>query len=309
MAPKVAKKTKLSKRQSVYSRLSWFCLIKPVEVTRKEWRVKKLALPLSPTIRLVISFRKFRTKKTNHSKLIKQFVFRIYFLPLTIKEVAIVKSRHKRQAHKLNFQLLPVSQLVALLIMVVGISGITYFGLHIKTHPNLSLSVSTVSASPMPVYPLPEVLKIFPRSEPTSITIPKINVSSSLVAVGLRRDGTMQTPNSPNVAGWYDLAPTPGELGPAIIVGHVDSMDGPAIFWRLRELQPGDIIQISRADSTTVKFKIDAVKQFPQSNIPTQQIYGNLDYSGIRLITCGGVFNTSTRHYSDNTVVMGSLVI
>ena len=81
-----------------------------------------------------------------------------------------------------------------------------------------------------------------------------------------------------------------------------------AVFWRLRELVPGDTFEIDRADGSTAKFKVDAVKQVPQSNFPTEEVYGNIDFAGIRLITCGGTFNRTTRHYSDNTIVFGSLI-
>ncbi|MBI4101059.1 class F sortase, partial [Candidatus Microgenomates bacterium] len=94
----------------------------------------------------------------------------------------------------------------------------------------------------------------------------------------------------------------------AIVVGHIDNYRGPAVFWKLGQLQPGDVVEIDRADGTTVKFKVEAIKQFSQDQFPTAEVYGNIDHAGLRLITCGGQFNRITRQYSDNTVVFASMV-
>lgn len=146
------------------------------------------------------------------------------------------------------------------------------------------------------------------RSEPTRLKINKIGLDSPVGTVGKNADKTIEVPKSTDLAGWYRYSPTPGELGPAIIVGHVDSYKGPAIFWRLRELVPGDVIEVSRTNGTPARFKVDAVKQFSQKDFPTQEVYGNIDHAGIRLITCGGVYDRNTNRYSHNTVVYGSLM-
>jgi sortase (surface protein transpeptidase) len=118
----------------------------------------------------------------------------------------------------------------------------------------------------------------------------------------------METPNVLDyVTGWYKYSPTPGELGPAIIVGHVDSYKGISVFWRLRELVPGDTIDITRADGSVAKFQVNSLQQFDQTNFPTQAIYGDINYAGLRLITCGGTFNRKTGHYDHNMVVFASL--
>jgi sortase (surface protein transpeptidase) len=114
-------------------------------------------------------------------------------------------------------------------------------------------------------------------------------------------------PDGFDFAGWYQYGPTPGELGPAVVVGHVDSTQGIAIFWRLRELLPGDEIYIDRQDGTTATLKVDDIQQYSQDQFPTDKVYGNIDHAGLRLITCGGTFSTVTHHYSDNTVVYASL--
>ncbi len=109
--------------------------------------------------------------------------------------------------------------------------------------------------------------------------------------------------------GWYDGSPTPGELGPAVILGHVDSArSGPAVFYDLAALLPGDTIGVTRADGTTVTFRVDEVARYPKRAFPTEAVYGDLDHAGLRLITCGGDFDRSAGSYEDNIVVYASAV-
>jgi sortase (surface protein transpeptidase) len=114
-------------------------------------------------------------------------------------------------------------------------------------------------------------------------------------------------PERYDITAWYTGSPTPGELGPAIIAGHVDSFKGTGIFFRLRELQPGDTVSVSRVDGTTATFKITSLEQYPKNSFPTQKVYGNITYAGIRLITCGGAFDSQTYEYTDNIVAYGEL--
>lgn len=149
--------------------------------------------------------------------------------------------------------------------------------------------------------------KTMPKALPVRLRISKIEIDTSVTPVDLRPSGSIALPDSFEEVGWYDKGPTPGELGPAVIVGHVDSTHGIAIFWRLRELVPGDTFQIDRADGTTATFKVLIVNQFSQATFPTEDVYGNIRYAGIRLITCGGTFSTATGHYDQNTVVYAAL--
>jgi sortase (surface protein transpeptidase) len=126
--------------------------------------------------------------------------------------------------------------------------------------------------------------------------------------VGNNSDGSMVVPADWHTAGWYEHSPTPGEIGPAVIDGHLDNVSGLAVFWRLRELTPGEFIYISRVDGTTVQFRVDSIQNYSQSNFPTKTVYGNIKYAGLRLITCGGTFNRLTHHYDQNTVVYATLV-
>jgi sortase (surface protein transpeptidase) len=145
-----------------------------------------------------------------------------------------------------------------------------------------------------------------PRSVPTRLRIPAIGVDSSLMALGLKSDGTLETPPGAFPAGWFTEAPTPGELGPAIIVGHV-RYNTPGVFARLTELRRADEIDVRREDGTTATFRVTRLAHFAKSQFPTQMVYGNLDHAGLRLITCGGL-DASTNEFKENVVVFADLV-
>jgi hypothetical protein len=149
-------------------------------------------------------------------------------------------------------------------------------------------------------------------SRPTSISIPVIHVRSALQSLGENADGTVQVP-APGAhydeAGWYRYSPTPGALGPAVILGHIDSAkQGPSVFYRLGELKPKDTIAISRADGTVATFAVDAVRRYPKTAFPTQLVYGNTPDAALRLVSCGGSFDHATGHYRDNIVVFATLI-
>ncbi len=145
------------------------------------------------------------------------------------------------------------------------------------------------------------------KSVPVRIQIPAIQVDSTLTGLGLQNDGTMQLPPTGFPAGWYTGAPTPGELGPAIITGHVDWGGHPGVFYDLRHLTPGAQITVTRADGTTAVFRVSRVQTFPKDAFPTATVYGNLDHPGLRLITCGGSFDHAARSYVDNIIAFADL--
>jgi len=145
------------------------------------------------------------------------------------------------------------------------------------------------------------------RSVPVRLQIPAIGVDSELMALALKGDGTMEVPPEGFPAGWYTGAPTPGELGPAIIAGHVD-WTGPGVFYHLRNLKPDDQVSVTRADGSVAVFVVTRVEQFPKDEFPTDLVYGDIDVAGLRLITCGGSFNRAVGHYEDNIVAFAQLV-
>jgi sortase (surface protein transpeptidase) len=149
------------------------------------------------------------------------------------------------------------------------------------------------------------------RSMPVSVDIPAIGVKSKLLHLGLNSDGTIQVPSletSASLAAWYKYSATPGQIGASIIEGHVDSRHGPAVFFRLGALHPGDVIDVTLADGITAIFRVTGVREYSKSNFPAKSVYGATGYAALRLITCGGTFDFATGHYVGSTVVYASLV-
>ena len=142
---------------------------------------------------------------------------------------------------------------------------------------------------------------------PIAITIPTIGVQSRIVDLGLNTDGSVEVPNSFHVAGWYKYGVEPGEVGPSVYLGHVDSVSGPGIFYKLGALRPGDDVSIRRADGRLVTFVITGVRQYSKTAFPTLDVYANTAVPTIRLVTCGGAFDSTTRHYLSNIVAFGQL--
>jgi hypothetical protein len=142
-----------------------------------------------------------------------------------------------------------------------------------------------------------------PPSPPVRLEIPAIGVSSPLVRLGLNPDGTMQVPGDFQVAGWFTGGPQPGQLGPAVIAGHVDSRTGPAVFYRLRDLRPGDQVRVVRADRLVVRFQVESLARYPKRSLPDEAVYGATTAPALRLITCAGSFDRARHSYRDNLVV------
>jgi hypothetical protein len=145
------------------------------------------------------------------------------------------------------------------------------------------------------------------RSVPVRLEIAAIGVSSELMSLGLKPDGTIEVPPSGFPAGWFTGAPTPGEIGPAIIAGHID-WNGPGVFFNLHRLKAGDTITVTRKDRSKPVFRVTRVAQFPKDTFPTEQVYGTINRAGLRLITCGGNFNRQSGHYEDNIVAFADLI-
>lgn len=143
-------------------------------------------------------------------------------------------------------------------------------------------------------------------AEPVRLRIPAIHVDSPLDHLGRLPDGTIAVPNSPVVAGWYDEGPRPGQSGPAVILGHVDSRKGPGVFFRLSELKLGTLAYVDRADGTTIAFRVQRVSQVPKISFPTDLVYSPTLEPSLQLVTCGGSFDNHARSYRDNVIAYTS---
>lgn len=165
------------------------------------------------------------------------------------------------------------------------------------------------AAPVVPAIPKPKAKTKAALVRPTRIKIPKIKVNAPIGAVTLDKKGALGTPplTQPNRTGWYKYSPVPGEAGPAIINGHVTTRKGPAVFDRLRELAKGDHIYVYRSDGKVTRFTVSGIEQASKNAFPTKRVYGNTKDAQLRLITCGGVYNKTTHHYTDNIVVYATL--
>jgi hypothetical protein len=144
-------------------------------------------------------------------------------------------------------------------------------------------------------------------ARPVRLWIPAIAVSTRLVRLGRLPDGSLEVPHDWDTAGWYDRGPRPGQPGPAVILGHVDSRAGPAVFFRLRELRPPDIIRVGLADGRILVFRVQRVRRYPKDRFPAEAVYLPTLNRELRLITCGGAFDYASRNYRDNIVVYATL--
>lgn len=146
-----------------------------------------------------------------------------------------------------------------------------------------------------------------PGSRPVGLDIPSIGVSSThIVDLGLQDDGSIEVPRDASAPGWFTPGPSPGQLGPAVIAGHVDSDTGPAVFYELGQLRPGDLVEVTRADGTVATFSIDRVLTYEKDAFPTRAVYGPTTRAELRLITCSGDYDEDTG-YDSNTVAFAHL--
>jgi sortase (surface protein transpeptidase) len=193
--------------------------------------------------------------------------------------------------------------LAPLLLLLLAACGATP-----PPHPEAATPTPAPTAPTTTVVPPTSAAALAHRSAPPArIRIPAIGVSAPVVRLGLKSDGTLEVPNDFGDTGWYTGGPAPGETGPAVIAGHIDSHSGPAVFYRLRELRPGDEVTVERADGSSVRFTVDGIAQYPKRAFPTEAVFGPSPDPILRLITCGGSFDRSQRSYRDNVVVTARL--
>jgi hypothetical protein len=201
------------------------------------------------------------------------------------------------------------------LLLLAGV-GCLVAGLQEHRHPlagpvtqhsisSARAATSHAHAVTTPTVPLPAVVA---RSVPIAVRIPAIGLSVWLTQLGLNADGTVEVPTSVKVPGWFSPGPSPGQVGSAVILGHVDSYQGPGVFFQLRTLQPGNQITVNLADGVVATFKVTSVVMYQKTQFPDQQVYGSSGSSELQLVTCGGTFDSQTGHYLSNIVVYSSFV-
>jgi LPXTG-site transpeptidase (sortase) family protein len=151
--------------------------------------------------------------------------------------------------------------------------------------------------------------KFMKRSVPVRLRIPVIGVNAPITEVGLNANDTVQVPplDDHNLAGWYKYGPTPGQKGPSVLLGHVDSVTGVSVFFNLKDLRKGDKVYVELKDGKTATFVVDGLQRVEKTAFPTEDVYGKLNYAGLRLITCGGAFDAATGHYEENIIVYAHL--
>jgi len=158
--------------------------------------------------------------------------------------------------------------------------------------------------------PPPRAFPVLDPSRPERLTIPAIRVEAPVLDVGLATDGSVDVPplRRHNEAGWFDGGPTPGQFGPALIVGHADTRSGPSVFHDLPKLKPGQRVEVLRADNSVAIFEINSVEHFDKGKLPLQRVYGDFSRPSLRLMTCGGIWKGGSVGYADNIVVFASLI-
>lgn len=145
-------------------------------------------------------------------------------------------------------------------------------------------------------------------AEPTQVRIPSLGiVSDGLDPLDVVADGTLETPPEWDLAGWYAGGPRPGEIGPAVVAGHVDSPTGPAVFTGLEQIEVGASVEVEDADGVVHEFRVDRLAAFPRDDFPTEAVYGPTPDAQLRLITCDGAYDAETG-YTDNLIVYATAV-
>ena len=168
-------------------------------------------------------------------------------------------------------------------------------------------SAADPTRAPQPVAVVADTVTQHRSADPVRVQVPAIGVDSSLARLGLDAAGALVPPGDSGQAGWFAEGTAPGDVGPAVLAGHVDSYRGPAVFYRLRDVAVGDDVLVGRSDGTTVRFAVTRVDRYPKAEFPTAEVYGPTPDPELRLITCGGAFDRSRRSYVDNDVVYARL--
>lgn len=176
--------------------------------------------------------------------------------------------------------------------------------------PAGAAAVATAEATTSPATIEPSGPRPLPAGNvrPTRLEVPRIGISAPLDALELQPDGELEKPPAWNRPGWYADGAVPGQPGPAVIAGHVDSPDGPAVFWRLRDLRKGDRVSVRLSDRSTVAYTVTRIEEWPKNRFPSADVYGPTPDQQLRLITCAGVYDKGAGGYRDNRIVFAEAV-
>lgn len=226
-----------------------------------------------------------------------------------------MRDQEQFERRRLSARLLLVSVTSAVVIAsAAGIASLSDGDQLSAPLPSMTGEVATVDGTPAPLAAAPTAAAephgsgTLGSARPVRLRIPAIGVDTTLVDLALQPDGRLEVPLGGFPAGWFTGAPTPGELGPAVIAGHVDWNGRPGVFSDLDQMRRGEVIRIDRQDGSVAYFRVTSVLQVAKSAFPTADVYGNLDHAGLRLITCGGDFDTSRRSYVDNVIVFAEFI-
>ncbi|MFE3183763.1 class F sortase [Streptomyces violascens] len=195
------------------------------------------------------------------------------------------------------------SAAAALFVLAVGVSAAGCGSG--PAEPTPPPAISAASSAPA----APRAATALPASKPVRVRIPAAGVDASPVLdLGLAADGTVEVPSVADAdkIGWYDKGVTPGQTGPAVLIGHFDTVKGPAVLKNVSKVKVGDLVSVARADGKTAEFKVRALEQVDKSAFPTQKVYGDTDRPELRIITCGGELTGG--HRPDNIILYADLV-
>jgi hypothetical protein len=204
----------------------------------------------------------------------------------------------------------PAAVLIALAGIIVACAGAAGLARAVESHHPVVPVAGKPAILPIPAghwAAVPSAKAGRPVALPVSLQIPAIGVRTRLVRLGLTTSGALAVPPTAAVAGWYTGSPRPGATGAAVIAGHIDSVSGPGIFYRLGRLRRGELIYVRRANRSLAVFRVTAVRTYLKTQFPTRAVYGAVPDAQLRLITCGGAFNYATGHYLSNVIIFATL--
>jgi len=217
-----------------------------------------------------------------------------------------------KHAHAKRTSLLSRRNVVAIAVLT-AIATTVLVGLRVSSSPAAlsTTTTTTTTAKTTKVVAAPPKARVLPRigvSNPRTVSIPALGVSASIVKLGLMANHQVQVPKTTTVVGWYKLGPTPGQIGSSVLLAHVDSTTGPGVFFYLKNLKAGNLVNVTLTNGTVTHFRVMRVVEYSKTAFPDRLVYGNHGSRELQLVTCGGAFDRSTGSYESNVVVFTKYV-